>query len=440
MFHNHQSPLVDPMEPTPPALDLTAQRLHLMQELDRRYVAIRTAETDMGRAVLEGLRTGFGAPLPGAHTEIVTIDRAEAAIAELQRQLAAIDTEAAAASADLAETSDPTTHCPACRTRRRPGGHFCAACGERLLFSSEAVAARACDRCDKPIEGDSAFCTLCGWRVAISRLPWWRARWVRVFVGGIALYGFCQAVLPHTDFNSAFIAAELVIGSALVPVTFVTYFYERGTTRQGNWEYLPVGFIEEGCKAAVVVWWLRRKDLTSPDKGFVIGAATGMGFAVLETMGTYALNSFLSALLAGDGGSRAVSAMVTELNLRGVLSPLGHGSWTAILAGVMWLERANGRSPFGKRVVLTYIGVSLLHAFYDISMSSHVMLVSFVSGSRVPLPGLLFGFLGFAVIVLMVRMVRRGQDPVAVLIERSQHLGDAAQRSFTVVDGRGGVR
>jgi len=182
--------------------------------------------------------------------------------------------------------------------------------------------------------------------VEYSPVRWWRSRWLRVFLAGLVLYVFCQAVLPDTSYNAAFIVGELVIGSLLVPVAFVLYFYERGTLRQtptdvivttfvlgavlggsaaailenaihlnGYWGYLPVGFIEEGAKAAVVIWWLRRRDLTSPDTGSIIGAATGMGFAVLETMG-YA---FASLFLALGTGASAVTAMVAELNVRGAL-------------------------------------------------------------------------------------------------------------------------
>jgi RsiW-degrading membrane proteinase PrsW (M82 family) len=279
---------------------------------------------------------------------------------------------------------------------------------------------------------------------------------VRVFGAGLALYVFAQAVLPRTHYNTGFIAAELVIGSLLVPLTFVTYFYERGTLRQtpldvlvitfilgavlgcaaaailenavhwrGNWQYVPVGFIEEGAKAAIVIWWLRRRDLTSPDKGFVIGAATGMGFAVLETMGTYALGDFIDRLLSGNGG--AVTAMIADLNVRGALAPLGHGTWTGILAGVMWYERSAGRSPFGRRVAATYVAVSLLHALYDISISSHLMLISFVSGSKVALPGVAFGLVGLATLLVMVRLVRRGHDPLATIVGRAQQVTAAVQ-------------
>ena len=51
----------------------------------------------------------------------------------------------------------------------------------------------------------------------------------------------------------------------------------------------------------------------------------------------------------------------TEL-LRGLLAPVGHGLWTAILGGVLF--SASGRRHFALtgRLLLAYLGVSLLHA------------------------------------------------------------------------------
>jgi protease PrsW len=427
--------------------ELVARRQYLESEIGRREAAVAEAQSDVGRAVVTQIRKSGAEPLSGAEIHLASIDRANDAICHLRRQIATVDAEAATAAAALAQTSDPTTHCPACHAARLADERFCAKCGESL--PTAVTPASACDRCGRETRTDGAYCTVCGWRVAISSLPWWRARWLRIFIGGLVLYAFSQMILPHTNYNTGFIAAELVIGSMLVPLTFVCYFYERGTVRQtpldvlaitfvlgavlgcaaaailegavtahGNWQYVPVGFIEEACKGAILVWWLRRRDLLSPDKGFVIGAATGMGFAVLETMGTYALKDLISAFLNGAQGTTPISLMMSTLNLRGALAPLGHGTWTGILAGVMWYERSAGRSPFGKRVVGTYVAVSILHALYDVSISSHVMPISFVSGSQIPLPGLMFGLLGFVALMVMVRLVRRGQDPVAAIVDR----------------------
>ena len=74
-------------------------------------------------------------------------------------------------------------------------------------------------------------------------------------------------------------------------------------------------------------------------------------------------------------GFSLVSLVLTEL-LRGVLSPVGHGLWTAILGGALF---AASRSVAHLRITLgvvgTYLLVALLHAFWD-SMRAIAMIVT----------------------------------------------------------------
>src|SRR5712692_4569129 len=51
--------------------------------------------------------------------------------------------------------------------------------------------------------------------------------------------------------------------------------------------------------------------------------------------------------------------------LRGVLSPLGHGTWTAILAGVLFRETRGRRFRLDGAVIGAYLTVSLLHGLWD---------------------------------------------------------------------------
>lgn len=435
-----------------------ARRAELLAGIQSRNANIARAEFDVGRAVMPGLRADGGASLLGSRDILAAFDTAASAVASLDQQLAGLDAEEAASASANAALTDPATHCPACRTPKVPGSRFCAACGQGFVSGADAANLGVCNRCGLPTGEGVAYCTGCGWRVGLSPLPWWRARWVRVFVGGLLLYAFAQFVLPSTGYNVGFVAAELVIGSLLVPVTFVTYFYERGSRRQiplsvlvttfvlgavlggaaaailegtlrpvGFIGFLLVGLIEEGSKGALVLWWLRRPDLRRPDNGFVIGAATGMGFAVLETMGAYALNTLLSAIAQGNALQAAIQAMVSELNVRAVLSPLGHGTWTAILAGVIWHERAAGRRILSKRVLIAYLGVSALHGFYDTTIGWRILLVP-VPGAEVSLVALLFGLAGFATIMFMVWTARRGGNPVDDLAVHGAQAASAMQK------------
>ncbi len=90
--------------------------------------------------------------------------------------------------------------------------------------------------------------------------------------------------------------------------------------------------------------------------GLILGAAAGMAFAALESSG-YAFSAFLRS-----GGSLSLTVLGTFL--RGLLSPVGHGPWTAILAGVLFRESAGGRFHINRTVMGTYLTVAILHGLW----------------------------------------------------------------------------
>lgn len=51
--------------------------------------------------------------------------------------------------------------------------------------------------------------------------------------------------------------------------------------------------------------------------------------------------------------------------LRGLLAPVGHGLWTAILGAVLYSASGHRQFAFTRRFLLTYLGVSVLHALWD---------------------------------------------------------------------------
>jgi len=83
-----------------------------------------------------------------------------------------------------------------------------------------------------------------------------------------------------------------------------------------------------------------------------------MGFAALESMG-YAFTAFLAS-----GGSLSQTVGVTLL--RGILSPVGHGTWTAILASVLFRESRAGHFRVNFKVIGAYLLVSVLHGLWDV--------------------------------------------------------------------------
>lgn len=216
-----------------------------------------------------------------------------------------------------------------------------------------------------------------------------RRQWLRVFVGGLVLLYLVERVLVETG-NPNFVPSALLLGAFLVPVTFVTYLYERlpdweiplptlaicflwggvlGTVVAGTVEYdlaktlgflpkLGIGLVEESTKMIVplVFYFLGRH--RSEAAGIILGVSTAMGFAALETMG-YGFVSLLQ--------SRGSLGVLDEVLLvRGLLSPAGHAAWTGLVCAVLWRERLRvGRATVNARVAGAFVTAVVLHALWD---------------------------------------------------------------------------
>ena len=212
--------------------------------------------------------------------------------------------------------------------------------------------------------------------------------WWRVLLTALLLYFVGLAVLVLTS-NPNLFPTVVMLGSFMVPATYVAFFYERRhlsdlslpTTAQsffyggvlgvfaasllepllvGSLDFATafvVGLIEEFAKILGILVIARRLRHDSELDGLILGAAAGMGFAALESTG-YAFSTFLDS-----GGS--LSLMVAVTLLRGLLSPLGHGVWTAILAGVMFRESVAGRFRLNRKVIGAYLTVVILHGLWD---------------------------------------------------------------------------
>jgi RsiW-degrading membrane proteinase PrsW (M82 family) len=118
-----------------------------------------------------------------------------------------------------------------------------------------------------------------------------------------------------------------------------------------------VGLIEEGAKVLGILLVARRRRHDREIDGLILGAAAGMGFAALESTG-YAFTAFLAS-----GGS--LSATVGITLVRGVLAPVGHGTWTALLASVLFREGMAAHFRINRAVVGAYLLVVLLHGLWD---------------------------------------------------------------------------
>ncbi len=215
-----------------------------------------------------------------------------------------------------------------------------------------------------------------------------RFAWLKVFLAGAGIYLLSLFIMVLTG-NSNLFPTVVMIGNFLVPITYVAFFYERrhlsklslpvtgmtffyggilGVLASSLLEpifvqtinplsFLWVGLIEESAKILGVLVIAKRLQHTSAMDGLILGAAAGMGFAALESMG-YAFNAFMSS-----GGSLTATVMVTLM--RGIMAPIGHGTWTAILVGVLFRESGEKHFRINRKVIGAFLTVAVLHGLWD---------------------------------------------------------------------------
>ncbi|MCX3061474.1 PrsW family intramembrane metalloprotease [Streptomyces beihaiensis] len=213
--------------------------------------------------------------------------------------------------------------------------------------------------------------------------------WRRCLWGGLALW-LLTSVVTYTTRNTTLLPTLIMLGSFLVPAVFVLWAYERhgrdlGVTlilgcflvggvlgvlgasvmeyyllHPSVWMFVGVGLIEEAVKLLALMYVLQRHPrIRGLRAGLVLGATVGFGFAAFESAG-YAFNAAVTLK-----GIDLRSLLETEV-LRGVLAPFGHGLWTAIAgAALLAFRRPDGRFRFAAPVLVTYLGVALLHALWD---------------------------------------------------------------------------
>ncbi len=215
-----------------------------------------------------------------------------------------------------------------------------------------------------------------------------RGWWWKTLVLGILLWAVTAAVTFSTQ-NSNLIPTVILLGSFLVPFSVVLFVVEKahgsvdimlllGAFFFGGifgvlgasileshlspslWIYVGVGAIEEAVKIAVFLVVGARVAEKTGLKGALLGATVGAGFAAFESAG-YAFNASLTRL-----GQIDLNALLQTEAVRGLLTPVGHVLWTAILgAAIFGAVSAAGRYRFTGGVLLAYLAVVALHALWD---------------------------------------------------------------------------
>jgi RsiW-degrading membrane proteinase PrsW (M82 family) len=232
-------------------------------------------------------------------------------------------------------------------------------------------------------------------------------RWLLIFLTGLVLWG-ATVLVTFVTANSNLIPAIILLGSFLVPVTFVSFAFGRAddvvTTERifiafvvggllgvlgaslleaefasspSGLGWVLVGLIEEGVKLGALWLIARRLPRYTVRDGIVLGATVGFGFAAFESAG-YAFNALFTA------HSLSLLNLVETEVLRGILTPLGHGLWTGILGGALFATAAATRRLRPELALLGwYLVVVLMHAFWDASQSIAQWLTLVLTGGPV---------------------------------------------------------
>lgn len=221
----------------------------------------------------------------------------------------------------------------------------------------------------------------------------WAPAWWAVFLIGLVLWLATIGVANLTG-NLIILPTIVLLGSFLVPVTAVVWYLDHdpspelsprrivaafviagvvGVIGASLLEYylltagpaavIEVGLIEEFVKAVLIVfvaWGIRRFHLRD---GMVLGATVGFGFAALESSG-YALVSLF--VVQGHRLFLSLDSVVVTEFIRGVLSPFGHGMWSAVVGGAIFAAaRQHNRLRFGWGILGAYLLVAVLHTIFD---------------------------------------------------------------------------
>lgn len=239
----------------------------------------------------------------------------------------------------------------------------------------------------------------------LGRLP----AWARVLIIGSVLW-LLVVVSALITKNPSLLPSVIIIGSFLIPVTFVVWVTTRSAgaatqldmgilfrafvvsgctavavsailewwllSAETAWFYLGVAAVEELSKAAVLVILATRLTTFLLRDGMILGATVGVGFAAFESAG-YAFNTIWA------NQTLDVSAVVGNELMRGILVPFGHCLWTALIGGAIFASARNGRMRMTWPVAGWILAAVLIHTAWDLAAAVGVAAADMASGEQV---------------------------------------------------------
>jgi RsiW-degrading membrane proteinase PrsW (M82 family) len=269
------------------------------------------------------------------------------------------------------------------------------------------------------------------------------------------------------------IAVPLIIllYSALVPVTFVIFCWEQGAAAADISPILIVaafgcgatvglilgstldsifnanagtlfaavliGVAEESGKIAALAYFMRDPRLRREIHGLLLGAASGMGFAALETAG-YGFVAFVQGTQGGTFGA-ALDAANQQLLARMLLAVFGHGVWTAIVASAIWRERGHQAFAITRGVVIAFIIAICLHGLWDFSIGQAWLPITIGNAIYPGFDILIVGPLGLVILGFFLRESIQ-QARMGSAAPPPPPLDDALKAYFNALFSRFGAR
>ena len=228
--------------------------------------------------------------------------------------------------------------------------------------------------------------------------PWLYSRVFAVFFIAAVFLWICCSVFQ----NSKTLPGLIMLGSLTVPLSVMIMFLELNVWKDcsvynviiifliggcasltatlflfafspnGDSDYIEaaiIGFVEEAGKAIIVYFFLKSVKHATILRALLIGACVGAGFAAFESAG-YAFEIFFA------GG---FDSMLSNIFLRGFLSPGGHVVWAAISgAGMVIASKAVGKpidtSILSDAKFLRLFAIPVvLHALWDCPLNSMIL-------------------------------------------------------------------
>lgn len=255
----------------------------------------------------------------------------------------------------------------------------------------------------------------------------------RVLVGALIAFGAFYYAWVSTG-NLKVIPGLIIIGSFAIPIATLILFFEINTPRNvsltrviqlvamgggmsillslflydafpflGIFGASSAGIIEEAGKLATVLIAFK---LISMERypyllnAILFGAAVGTGFAAFESAG-YALEAGLSS------GSEE---MLSNIQLRGLMSPFAHIVWSAIATAAYWRVRKdvqNFQETFASPKFWVLMCVPMaLHFVWNLPFEGPFM-AKYIA-------------LGFAAWVVMISLVQTGINEVRAIYEAGE--------------------